>query len=57
MSNKINLNDIDLENLNDNVDDIFFEKKEKITKILKSPEEKKYNNGHKKKTQRITKQL
>jgi len=55
MSNKISPKDIDLEHLDELEDDEFFENKEKITKVLKSPEESKDNNGHKKATKRIQK--
>ncbi len=55
MSNRISPKDIDLEHLEDLEDDEFFENKEKITRALKSPEESKDNNGHKKATKRIQK--
>lgn len=55
MGSKINLNDFNLENLNDNLEDKYFEKREKIQKNLKSPEESKDNNGHKKKNKRLPK--
>lgn len=55
MVRKINLNDFDLENLNDNLEDKYFEKKEKIHKAQKSPEGSKENNGQKKKNKRLPK--
>lgn len=49
---KIDVKDIDLENLDGLADDTYFQKKEKVGKNLKSEEESKDNRGHKKSNHR-----